>query len=116
MVEKLKQFKERNATRIRQAMGLGFIAALAALWLAVPESALAGSADDGEFDDIWETLEAWTQGTLGRIIALTIIVVGIVMGIARQSLLAFAVGIAGGMGLYNAPLVVENIMGATLPM
>ncbi|AIJ10670.1 Conjugative transfer protein TraA (plasmid) [Edwardsiella anguillarum ET080813] len=40
--------------------------------------------------------------------------VGIVGGIARQSLMAFAMGIGGGMGLYNAPTVVESMMSATL--
>jgi conjugal transfer pilus assembly protein TraA len=40
--------------------------------------------------------------------------VGIVGGIARQSLMAFAMGIGGGMGLYNSPTVVESIMSATL--
>ncbi len=42
------------------------------------------------------------------------ILVGIVGGIARQSLMAFAMGIGGGVGLYNSPTVVESIMTATL--
>jgi conjugal transfer pilus assembly protein TraA len=40
--------------------------------------------------------------------------VGIVGGIARQSIMAFAMGIGGGVGLYNSPTVVEAIMTATL--
>ncbi|WP_072649271.1 TraA family conjugative transfer protein [Escherichia coli] len=40
--------------------------------------------------------------------------VGVVGGIARQILMAFATGIGGGMGLYNSPTVVESIMSATL--
>lgn len=67
-----------------------------------------------EFDDVWTTLTDWTQGTLGRIIAGAMILVGIVGGIARQSLMAFALGIGGGVGLYNSPTVVESIMTATL--
>lgn len=67
-----------------------------------------------EFDDVWTTLTDWTQGTLGRIIAGSMILVGIVGGIARQSLMAFALGIGGGVGLYNSPTVVESIMTATL--
>ncbi|MBB1465712.1 TrbC/VirB2 family protein [Vibrio sp. SG41-7] len=67
-----------------------------------------------EFDDIWTTITDWTQGTLGRIIAGAMILVGIVGGIARQSLMAFAMGIGGGVGLYNSPTVVESIMTATL--
>ncbi|MGL4616279.1 MAG: TraA family conjugative transfer protein, partial [Shewanella sp.] len=61
-------------------------------------------------------LKDWTQGTLGRIVAGAMVLVGIVGGIARQSLMAFALGIGGGMGLYNTPTVVESVMSATLPV
>ena len=76
--------------------------------------ALAGTEDDGEFEDIWDTLVGWTQGTLGRIIALTLIIVGAAMGVVRQSLITFVVGIAMGLALYNAPTIIENIMTGTL--
>lgn len=78
--------------------------------------ALAGDAQDGTtaFNSVWTTLQEWIQGTLGRIVAVSMILVGIVAGIARQSLMAFAIGIAGGMGLYNTPTIVNGIMGATL--
>ncbi|ENM3854666.1 hypothetical protein DDO00_003369, partial [Vibrio cholerae] len=66
--------------------------------------------------DVWDTLKDWTQGTLGRIVAGAMVLVGIVGGIARQSLMAFALGIGGGMGLYNTPTVVESVMSATLPV
>lgn len=65
---------------------------------------------------MWDTLKDWTQGTLGRIVAGAMVLVGIVGGIARQSLMAFALGIGGGMGLYNTPTVVESVMSATLPV
>jgi conjugal transfer pilus assembly protein TraA len=69
--------------------------------------------DGSEFDDVWKTLEGWAQGTLGKIIAVAMILVGLVMGVVRQSIMAFAIGIAGGMGLYNAPGIIESIMTAT---
>jgi conjugal transfer pilus assembly protein TraA len=69
--------------------------------------------DGTEFDDVWKTLEGWAQGTLGKIIAVAMILVGLVMGVVRQSIMAFAIGIAGGMGLYNAPGIIESIMTAT---
>ena len=75
--------------------------------------AYAGSGG-GEFDEVWSTITDWTQGTLGRIVAGAMILVGIVGGIARQSLMAFAMGIGGGVGLYNTPTVVESIMTATI--
>ncbi|HDZ9205294.1 TPA: TrbC/VirB2 family protein [Vibrio cholerae] len=98
---------KNNATLL--FMGLLVVAFL----LLVPDQAYAGTGG-GAFDDVWETLKDWTQGTLGRIVAGAMILVGVVGGIARQSLMAFAMGIGGGMGLYNSPTVVESIMSATL--
>ena len=92
--------------------------------LAVPGFAVAGvdatggsdfgSGDGDEFEDVWSRLVGWTQGTLGRIIALTLILVGAAMGVVRQSLITFVVGIAMGLGLYNAPSIIDAVMGATL--
>lgn len=69
-------------------------------------------AGDGgqEFDDVWQTLKDWTQGTLGKIISIALVLVGIVFGVARQSLIAFAICIAGAMGLYNAPTIIEALL------
>lgn len=89
------------------------LAVLTAALLMMADPAQAGTAGS-EFDDVWETLKDWTQGTLGRIVAGSMILVGIVGGIARQSLMAFAMGIGGGVGLYNSPTVVESIMSATI--
>lgn len=79
--------------------------------LLLSASTIAGTGG-AEFDDAWITLKEWTQGTLGRIIAGSIILVGIGMGVGRQSLTPFAIGAGGAMGLYNSPLIVESIMGA----
>ena len=66
-----------------------------------------------EFADVWDTLVEWTQGTLGRIIAIAMVLVGVVAGVTRNSIMGLVVGVAAGMGLYNAPVVIEAIMGAT---
>ena len=81
----------------------------------ISEPSFAGTGG-AAFPDVWDTLKDWTQGTLGRIVAGAMVLVGIVGGIARQSLMAFALGIGGGMGLYNTPTVVESVMSATLPV
>jgi conjugal transfer pilus assembly protein TraA len=87
----------------------------ALMMLLIPVAALAGTGGS-EFDDIWITMSDWVEGTLGRVIAAGIVVVGIVAGIVRQSLMAFAIGIGGGMGLYNTPTIIEEILTATLPL
>ena len=38
--------------------------------------------------------------------------VGIIAGVARQSIMAFAVGIAAGLGLYYAPTVIDKTLSA----
>ena len=86
---------------------------VALVFAMLPVLAFAGTGG-GEFDDIWITMSDWVEGTLGRIIAAGIVIVGIVAGIVRQSLMAFAIGIGGGMGLYNTPTIIEEILTATL--
>ena len=102
-----------NAVRSIQTQRLMTIGALGLMALMISEPSFAGTGGDA-FTDVWDTLKDWTQGTLGRIVAGAMILVGVVGGIARQSLMAFAMGIGGGMGLYNSPTVVESIMSATL--
>lgn len=99
----------------KKLMAVTGVFALAALFLAVPEIAEAGTAEGHDnFGSVWDTLKAWTQGSLGRVIAGAMILVGIIGGVARQSIMAFAVGIAGGMGLTYAPDIIETIVSATV--
>jgi len=76
--------------------------------------ALQAGSGGTEFDSLWDTLKDWTQGSLGKVIVGAMILVGIIGGIARQSIMAFAIGLGGGVGLYYAPNIVESIMSATL--
>ncbi len=83
------------------------------LALLISDSAFAG--DQGsEFDDVWNTLLGWAQGTLGKIIALSMMLVGIIAGVARQSIMAFAMGIAAGLGLFYAPGVINGVVSADI--
>lgn len=95
----------------------GTILSMAAIFgaaaLMMSDASFAGTGGN-EFEDVWVTLQDWTQGTLGRIITLAIIVVGAVIGVVRQSLMTFAVGFAMGMGLYNAPAIIDTVVSATL--
>ncbi len=103
---------ETKSVVLSRALILGVVGVVA---LSLSDASLAGTGGEA-FDDVWSTLTDWTQGTLGRIIAGSMVLVGIVGGIARQSLMAFALGVGGGMGLYNTPTVVESVMSATLPV
>lgn len=87
---------------------------VALLFMTFITSSVHAGAGGMEFEEVWMTLKDWSQGTLGRIIAGAMILVGLVGGIVRQSLLALALGIGGGLGVYNAPDIIESLVSATL--
>ena len=96
-----------------QTLAVVVVAGLVMASVVAPDLALAGTGGT-EFDAIWVTLTDWMQGTLGKIASGAMILVGIIAGVARQSLMSFAVGVGGGIGLYNTPTVIDNVMTATL--
>lgn len=78
-----------------------------------PELAFAGT-DGEEFGKIWDTIAKWIQGGLGRLICGSMMLVGAIAGVARQSLMTFGVGIGGGLALYNLPSIVKLVVTATV--
>ena len=71
--------------------------------------AMAGTGGT-EFDDIYNLLVGWTQGTLGKIISLGMFMVGLAAGIVNQSIVAVVIGIGGALALYYAPTVISNVV------
>lgn len=88
--------------------------ALAVVVMIIPEHAHAGTGGQ-PFDTVWQNLKDWMQGTLGRIICAAFVLVGLIAGVARQSMMAFAIGLSAGFGLYYTPDIIESIVTATLP-
>lgn len=72
-------------------------------------SSFAGTGGD-EFNDLYTQLMGWVQGTLGKVVAVSMILVGIIAGVARQSIMAFAIGIAAGLGLFYTPSIIDKTM------
>jgi conjugal transfer pilus assembly protein TraA len=83
--------------------------------VALPAAVMAGTGGT-EFDAVWTLLTDWSQGALGRIIAGSMVLIGIIAGIARQSLMSFAVGIGGGVGLFYAPTIIDATVTGTLQL
>jgi conjugal transfer pilus assembly protein TraA len=90
-----------------------------AILATVATAALALSATDAmagtggtEFDDIYTLLVGWTQGTLGKIIALGMFMVGLAAGIVNQSIVAVVIGIGGALALYYGPTVINGVVAA----
>jgi conjugal transfer pilus assembly protein TraA len=86
-------------------------AAVAAVALALVPEAMAGTGGT-EFDDIYTLLVGWTQGTLGKIIALGMFMVGLSAGIVNQSIVSVVIGIGGALALYYGPTVINGVVAA----
>lgn len=78
------------------------------------QNAEAGTGGSSEFGSIYTLLTGWLQGMLGRILAVTFLMVGLVSGVMRGSMMGLVLGIACGLGVYTAPTVINNIVTGTI--
>ncbi len=62
-----------------------------------------------EFQDIYELFRDWCTGYLGRALSLGLFLVGIAMGIVRQSLMAAATGVGSAIMVQYTPNLIESI-------
>lgn len=74
---------------------------------------VAGTAAAGtggtEFDTMYEMVVDWTEGTLGKLLAVTAFLIGMGMGVIRQSILAVVLGIAFALTLAYAPQIIDAV-------
>lgn len=82
--------------------------------LAVVMSAMAQAGSDTTFDAWGDQMEEWLTGSLGKAVSIAFVVVGIVMGVVRQSLMAFAVGVGAALGLNYTPDVIDTMFSALI--
>jgi conjugal transfer pilus assembly protein TraA len=81
--------------------------------LCVPAVTWAGTGGT-EFNSAYTTLTTWLQGDLGRLIAAALLVVGLIMGVVRQSIMAAVPAIACGLVATIAPTVIGAVVTATI--
>ncbi|WP_336107905.1 TraA family conjugative transfer protein [Thalassospira sp. CH_XMU1420-2] len=90
------------------------LAAAAAVCL-YQSPALAGTGGS-EFDALLQMVTDWSEGTLGKVIA----IVGLMMGLGYTAIGGGARGAIGGViaaaGFSYGPDVIDGIVSATLPM
>lgn len=77
-------------------------------------AAMAGTGGDTVFSEAYDQIADFTTGFLGKLITLLMIVTGLIMGIARQSIMTLVVGVGMGIALFNAPAVVNTLVSAVL--
>jgi len=81
--------------------------------LAAPGIGFAGTGG-AEFNSAYTTLTSWLQGDLGRLIAAALLVVGLVMGVVRQSIMAAVPAIACGLVATVAPTIIGAVVTAVI--
>ena len=85
------------------------------LAIALPGLATAGSPSmSTDFDTALNMVVDWSQGTLGKLVSVTFLVVGIVMGVMRQSIFAAVPAVAAAMTMYIGPDIIDSIFAAAL--
>ena len=99
---------ERRAELIAPVMAFVIVALLV-----VPTLVYAGTGGT-EFDDVWDELEGWAEGALGRVISVGLLVVGLAAGIVRQSIMAAVPAAGAGLALSIGPGVIDDMFTATL--
>lgn len=81
-----------------------------ALSLAFSASAMASNANkDATFQSFRDTVMKWAQGPLGTGLAVTMMLVGAGMGVARNSPMPALSGIAGAAFLNWGPNIITSI-------
>jgi conjugal transfer pilus assembly protein TraA len=102
-----------DIAKTRHRIAMAALMALAVV--ATFHGAANASTSDTTFTAISTQVTNYVQGGLGKTIMTAMVIAGIGLGITRQSLVPFAVGIGGGIGLYNTPTILGTIFSATLP-
>jgi conjugal transfer pilus assembly protein TraA len=85
------------------ALALGICTVLAA------GTAVAGSSDT-EFEMLYDRLSNWSQGYLGKSISLMFLLVGLGVGVIRNSILGAIVCVAAAMALFIGPMIIDQIV------
>lgn len=71
--------------------------------------AATAGANSSDFDTIVTLFTEWLEGSLGKVIALGSLAVGLAVGIAQQSIMAVTVGIAMALAVSFGPGVLNGM-------
>lgn len=87
---------------------------LVALTALLASSSVFAGTDGTEFQDLYTMVKGWTNGYLGRSIALVFLLIGLGVGVIRGSIISAVGCIAAAMCLLIAPSVIESIISAVI--
>lgn len=77
-------------------------------------AAMAATTTTDPFDGFAETVLGWANGSLGTGLAVTMLLVGTGMGIARNSPMPALSGVAGAAFLNWGPDIIQSLTGGAL--
>lgn len=79
--------------------------------IASPLLAFAGTIDSNDpFYSFYTTISHWTQGALGVGLAMTMLLMGGAIGVARNSPMPALTGVAGAAFLHWGPQIIQQLM------
>ena len=85
------------------------MAALLIAAVVAPMQATAG-AGGTEFTQVYDQLTGWSNGTLGKTLGLAALLVGLGVGVIKQSVIAAVVGIAMALTAGFGPGVIDGVI------
>lgn len=101
---KFKTFIKRSITALP--------AAAAAFGLMAPEA--FASSTNNDFSDLWDMLEGWSSGSLGKSISLMFLLVGLGIGVVRGSIIGAVACVAAAIALFLGPQIIDTIFTALI--
>lgn len=88
---------------------------VALVGLVVGATAVAGTGGT-EFDAALTAIRDWFEGSLGKLISITTLGVGLAVGMMRQSIMAVVVGIAMALAFAYGPGILDGLVAANIAM
>lgn len=94
----------------KRAAPLALLFALGAA--AVSGLAIAGTGGNAQFGQLSTQMIGWAQGSLGIVIAVAALLVGLSIGVVKQSMMAVVTGMGIAIALYYGPTVISSLLSA----
>jgi conjugal transfer pilus assembly protein TraA len=109
----ISHMRARGVASRQRVHLVAVIGVLVFIMVAMPGLSVAGTGGT-EFNSAYTTITSWLQGDLGRLIAAALLVVGLVAGVVRQSIMAAVPAIACGLVATVAPTIIGAVVTAVI--
>lgn len=104
----LNSFRRNKTARTAKTLVARF-GLLALLVSMLTGTAFAGGGGGTGFATMLTTVTGWAEGDLGKLLAVSAFLVGMGIGIVKQSMIAIALGIGFALALAYGPALITSI-------